>query len=265
MVHFTKSASASGAGRVSATRDVVEEVEGSVEVQLTVTSINLRIYLASSTLLEPKTRFLLLSDSCGFVDVGRPLWREGGPLVYDCCWPSSAQPFSGPSPLGLMTIFYCLRFETPPTWRVRSPYLYPPGTGWPCYTPRHSVPFSSPPAIRRATVEVFEPDSTLGLIHSESESESALLYDWRFNANQFDLALSPLRITTRDLFFQLVATLLILCYNGSLVTWTVVSLTATNFKPLIFSVCGFTLSYTANMFPLPSNVCCIVAYFAVVA
>jgi hypothetical protein len=27
---------------------------------------------------------------------------------------------------------YCLRFETPPpTWRARSPYLYPPGTGWP--------------------------------------------------------------------------------------------------------------------------------------
>jgi hypothetical protein len=30
---------------------------------------------------------------------------------------------------GLMTISYCLRFETTPTWRVRSPYLYPSGTG----------------------------------------------------------------------------------------------------------------------------------------
>jgi hypothetical protein len=27
----------------------------------------------------------------------------------------------------------------PPTWRARSPYLYPPGTGWPCYTPGHWV------------------------------------------------------------------------------------------------------------------------------
>jgi hypothetical protein len=38
-----------------------------------------------------------------------------------------------------MTIFYSLRFETLPTWRARSPYLlvYPPGTGWPSYTPRH--------------------------------------------------------------------------------------------------------------------------------
>jgi hypothetical protein len=62
------------------------------------------------------------------------------------CSPSSAQIFSGPSLAGLITIFYCLRFETPSTWRARSPYLYPPGTGWPSYTPRHWVPFSSPPA-----------------------------------------------------------------------------------------------------------------------
>jgi hypothetical protein len=29
-----------------------------------------------------------------------------------CCWPLPAQSFSGPSPLGFETIFYCLRFET---------------------------------------------------------------------------------------------------------------------------------------------------------
>jgi hypothetical protein len=27
--------------------------------------------------------------------------------------------------------------ETPPTWRSRFPYLYPPGRGWPSYTPGH--------------------------------------------------------------------------------------------------------------------------------
>jgi hypothetical protein len=43
-----------------------------------------------------------------------------------------------------MTTFYCLRFETPPNWRARSPYLYPPGTGWPSYTPGHWVPFRRP-------------------------------------------------------------------------------------------------------------------------
>jgi hypothetical protein len=33
-----------------------------------------------------------------------------------------------------MTIFYYLGFETPPTWRPRSQYLYPSGTGWRNYT-----------------------------------------------------------------------------------------------------------------------------------
>jgi hypothetical protein len=35
---------------------------------------------------------------------------------------------------------------------------------------------------------------------SQPESEAELLYDWRFTANQFVLAQSPLRLTTRDLF-----------------------------------------------------------------
>jgi hypothetical protein len=118
--------------------------------------------LVSGTHLGPKTRFLLLSDSCVFVDAGYPLWREDGSVVYNCCWSSPAQSFSGPSPAGLMTIFYCLRFETLPTWRTRSPYFYPPLTGWPRYTPRNWVPVSSPPATRRATVEVFEHASTRG-------------------------------------------------------------------------------------------------------
>jgi hypothetical protein len=43
---------------------------------------------------------------------------------------------------------------TSPTWRSRSPYLYPPGTGWPRYTPGHWVPFPSPLTTRRATVEI---------------------------------------------------------------------------------------------------------------
>jgi hypothetical protein len=34
--------------------------------------------------------FLLLSDSCGFVDVGCSLWRDNGSVVYNCCWPALA-------------------------------------------------------------------------------------------------------------------------------------------------------------------------------
>jgi hypothetical protein len=78
----------------------------------------------------------ITSDSWGFVDLGRPLCREDVSVVYNCCWVSPAQPFSGTGRAGLMTILYCLRFETPPTWKARFPYLYPPGTGWPIYTPQ---------------------------------------------------------------------------------------------------------------------------------
>jgi hypothetical protein len=45
--------------------------------------------------------------------------------VYSCCYAMA----------GLITIFYCLRFETPPTWRVRSQYIYPSRTVWFSYTP----------------------------------------------------------------------------------------------------------------------------------
>jgi hypothetical protein len=44
--------------------------------------------------------------------VGRPLWREDGSVFCMCRWSLPAQSFSGPSPLGLATVFYCLRFET---------------------------------------------------------------------------------------------------------------------------------------------------------
>jgi hypothetical protein len=50
--------------------------------------------------------------------------------------------------------YFTVSSETPPTWRVRFPYLYPPRTGWPSYTPGHWVPSSSL-TTRRATVEVF--------------------------------------------------------------------------------------------------------------
>jgi hypothetical protein len=56
--------------------------------------------------------------------------------------------------------YFLLSQETAPTWRGRSPYLYPAETWWPSYTPRHWVPFSSSPTTRRATVEVFERAST---------------------------------------------------------------------------------------------------------
>jgi hypothetical protein len=48
------------------------------------------------------------------VPVQHPLWRKDGSVVYNYCWLSLAQSFSGPSPAGLMITFYCHRLETPP-------------------------------------------------------------------------------------------------------------------------------------------------------
>jgi hypothetical protein len=106
-------------------------------------SVSLSV-LVSSTHLRLTTRFLLLWDSCRSVDMGHSLWLENGSAIYNCCWSSPAQSFSTQSPGGLVT-YFTVRFETPPTWMARSPYLYPPGTGWPSYTPRHWVLFLSPP------------------------------------------------------------------------------------------------------------------------
>jgi hypothetical protein len=44
------------------------------------------------------------------------------------------------------TIFYCLRFENPPTWRARPPvFISPRNRVAQLYPPRTGVPFSSPP------------------------------------------------------------------------------------------------------------------------
>jgi hypothetical protein len=71
--------------------------------------VTLRLTVGQSVCIgvEPQ---LLLFDSYGLVFVGRPLWREDGSVFCICSWSSPAQSFSGPSPLDLATIFYCLSF-----------------------------------------------------------------------------------------------------------------------------------------------------------
>jgi hypothetical protein len=60
-------------------------------------------------------------------------------VIYNWVWPSPADTFCGLISAGFMTIFYFLRFETPPTLRDRSLHLYPSGTGWPNHTPGNFV------------------------------------------------------------------------------------------------------------------------------
>jgi hypothetical protein len=116
--------------------------------------------LVLSPHLGPKTRFLLLSDSCGFVDIGAPSLARGRVCHLQLLLVHASAIIFGSVSRGTHDHILLSRFETPPTWRAESSYLYPPGRGWPSYTPKHLVPFSSPPTIRSATVEVFETAST---------------------------------------------------------------------------------------------------------
>jgi hypothetical protein len=59
-------------------------------------------------------------NTCSYSPYVTSSLTRGRVCYLNCCWPSSSQSFSGPSPSGLMSTFYCLRFETPPTWKTRS-------------------------------------------------------------------------------------------------------------------------------------------------
>jgi hypothetical protein len=56
---------------------------------------------------------------------GLPITIAAGPRQRSHSWVRVTRDW------WLVTIFYCLRFVTLPTWTARSPYLYSPGTGWP--------------------------------------------------------------------------------------------------------------------------------------
>jgi hypothetical protein len=74
--------------------------------------------------------FFFQMNPCGYNPYITILWREDVSVVYNSFWLSPEQSFSGLSPRELKTKFYYLRFETSPTWRARSPDLYPPRTGF---------------------------------------------------------------------------------------------------------------------------------------
>jgi hypothetical protein len=81
------------------------------------------------------TNFFFLSDNCGNLDAGHPLWQ-----LLLCL----ARAVTLRSKSHRTHYLILLSFETTPTWKAKSPYLCHPGSGWPSYTSRHWVPFSSP-------------------------------------------------------------------------------------------------------------------------
>jgi hypothetical protein len=68
--------------------------------------------------------------------------------------------------------YFTVSPETPPTWRARFPYLYPPGTGWPSYTPGHWIPFKDS-VLRSLLYLLYTAD-----LPASSESLSAKFADY---------------------------------------------------------------------------------------
>jgi hypothetical protein len=66
-------------------------------------------------------------DNCGLLDVGHPLWREDGYVIYsyNSLWSLPEQSHSGPGPAELMTIFYCLIVRLSQLWGP-GPRIYIP-------------------------------------------------------------------------------------------------------------------------------------------
>jgi hypothetical protein len=91
------------------------------------TTVSLSICFGDRTHLGPATNissFKKISlDIYGLVDVGHSLYREVGSVVYNYCWASPAQSFSG-----LMITFYCLNLRDSPNLEATFLYLFYTGT-----------------------------------------------------------------------------------------------------------------------------------------
>jgi hypothetical protein len=112
-----------------------ELVEVEVEVALRL-MVSQSVCIGVEPTLQLVTRYYFLSEHCCLKVAVFFLW---GALSDERTDLSRTEP---------VTILYCLRWDSPNL-------LYPPGTGWPSYTPRHWVPFTSPSTTCRAKLEVF--------------------------------------------------------------------------------------------------------------
>jgi hypothetical protein len=91
--------------------------------------------------------------------------------------------------------YFTVSSETPPTWRARSPHLYPQGTGW----PRALGSFLSPLTTRRALRWSYSNPPPHG--DSMHESESELHYNWQSVSKSWCRAQSG-TFGQRSIFFK---------------------------------------------------------------
>jgi hypothetical protein len=69
----------------------------------------------------------------------------------------ASEVIPGSESLGTHDHILLPQIRVSPDLEGQIPVFTSPETGWPGYTPRHWVPFSSSPTTRTATVEVFDP------------------------------------------------------------------------------------------------------------
>jgi hypothetical protein len=71
--------------------------------------------LVSGSRLSTWPGFCFQPDDCGFLDVGHPLWREDGSVIYsyNCFLTLPEQSFLGRRLAELTVIFYCLIWDFP--------------------------------------------------------------------------------------------------------------------------------------------------------
>jgi hypothetical protein len=110
----------------------------------------------------PRPDFYYCQTVEGFVTRGASLPRRRVCRLQLLLVLSSAV-ILGSEPRGTHDHILLSQIPDSPNLEGQVPVFIPPGRWWPSFTPRHWVPFSSPPTTRSAMVEVFEPASTKGM------------------------------------------------------------------------------------------------------
>jgi hypothetical protein len=132
-------------------------------------------------------QFLLMSNSCRFVDVGCPIWQKAWSVEYKCCCTSQAQSFLGPSPTGFMTIFQRLKFDSPNLEGQIPSFIFSLGKGGPVIPPGTGLP--NPRKSKDMLRPTVSQPVCLGVRHSPGADDRFLLLSdcWGFADVQWPL------------------------------------------------------------------------------
>jgi hypothetical protein len=122
--------------------------------------------------------FCFLFDNWGFLDVGHPVWRKDGSVIYsyNWFWAWPEQSFSGPSWAELTTIFYCPIWYSP---SLKGQVRYPPGTGSPSYSLGHWDPLLLPPTSRIPLHNSYLDAERFGRVLATAPQSNVFAATWR--------------------------------------------------------------------------------------